>query len=105
MSAFLKILTQFFILLIGILVFVFYQFTTPRVVFIVNKVAKAEADPRFQAIVQNYNLAHAERREAAIAFSYDPQTSRDTYVAADQKFNATRKQATQFIRETSDPKF
>src|SRR5687768_11329201 len=105
MSAFLKIPMQFFILLIGILVFVFYQFTAPPIVFSVNEVAKAQNDPRFQAIVQNYNQAHSERREAAIAFAFDPESSRDTYVAADTKFNTSRKAATDFVRETSDPKF
>jgi Na+/proline symporter len=105
MSAFLKIPMQFFILLIGILVFVFYQFNAPPIVFNVNEVAKAEGDPRFQTISTNYNQAHSERRAAAIAFAEDPDSSRDAYVAADGKFNATRKEAMAFIRETSDPKF
>ena len=106
MSAFLKIPMQFFILLIGILVFVFYQFNTPPIVFNVNEVAKASQDTRFQAIERNYEAAHAARREAAIEFS-DPNVpnAREAYIAADKKFNESRKEALTFIRETSDKNF
>ena len=69
MSAFLKIPMQFFILLIGILVFVFYQFTPPPIVFNANEIAKAQADPKFQTIERQYEAAHAARREAAVEFS------------------------------------
>ena len=66
MSAFLKIPIQFFILLMGVLVFVFYQFTAPPIVFNANEIAKAEQNPQFQTIQQNYENAFNERREAAI---------------------------------------
>ncbi len=135
MSAFLKIPMQFFILLIGVLVFVFYQFTAPPIVFNVNEVAKAEQNPQFQTIQQNYQTAFNERREAAIKMSEPPavadgltsgsQTSANTsdgnvqppatadgsdtlrqnYIEADKKFNESRKEALKFVRETSDKKF
>ena len=105
MSAFLKIPMQFFILLIGILVFIFYQFTAPPIVFNTNEVAKASADPRFQAISQRYEQAHAERRDAAVAFSTAGPAGRDSYIAADKKFNESRKEALAFVRETSDKSF
>ncbi|MEP7148444.1 MAG: sodium:solute symporter [Acidobacteriota bacterium] len=105
MSAFLKIPMQFFILLIGILVFVFYQFTAPPIVFNTNEVAKANGDPRFQEISQRYAESHAERRDAAIAFSNDASVGRETYAAADAKFNESRKEALTFVRETSDKSF
>ena len=105
MSAFLKIPMQFFILLIGILVFVFYQFTAPPIVFNTYEVAKAQSDPRFQAIEQKYGEAHADRRDAAVNFSNGTTLARSTYIAADQQFNESRKEAVAFIRETSDPKF
>ena len=105
MSAFLKIPMQFFILLIGILVFIFYQFTAPPIVFNTHEVAKANSDPRFQAIVQRYDAAHAERREAAVAFSHDASVGRERYVEADKKFNDSRKEALAFVRETSDKNF
>ncbi len=109
MSAFLKIPIQFFILLIGILVFVFYQFTAPPIVFNTNEVAKAQHDPRFVAIEQNYQAAHAARREAAVEFSTIGEVgsphARDAYILSDKKFNESRKEAIAFVRETSDKSF
>jgi SSS family transporter len=105
MSAFLKIPMQFFILLIGILVFIFYQFTAPPIVFNTNEVAKANGDARFQAISQRYEQAHAERRDAAVAFSTTGEAGRESYIAADKKFNESRKEALAFVRETSDKSF
>jgi Na+/proline symporter len=106
MSAFLKIPIQFFILLIGVLVFIFYQFTAPPIVFNVNEVSKASADPKFLSIVHNYEAAHAERRAAAISFSEAGSTRSDeAYKAADAKFSAYRKEALAFVRETSDENF
>jgi Na+/proline symporter len=104
MSAFLKIPMQFFILLIGILVFVFYQFTAPPIVFNTGEVAKARSDPRFQVIERNYAEAHALKREAAIRLS-EGGADKEEYIAADSRFNATRKEAIGFIRETSDKNF
>src|SRR5688572_24193302 len=54
MSAFLKIPMQFFILLIGILVFVFYQFVAPPILFNEVELAKAEQSIEFQQIEANY---------------------------------------------------
>ena len=106
MSAFLKIPMQFFILLIGILVFIFYQFTAPPIVFNVHEVSKASTDPRFQTIVQKYEAAHAERRAAAISFSdAGAQESEDAYKSADAKLNESRKEALAYVRETSDKNF
>jgi len=96
---------QFFILLIGILVFVFYQFTPPPIVFNTYEVAKAESDARFQAVEQRYAQAHAERRSAAIAYSSDASVGHEAYIAADKKFNDSRKEAVAFVRETSDKNF
>jgi Na+/proline symporter len=105
MSAFLKIPMQFFILLIGILVFVFYQFTAPPIVFNTYEVAKARPSSQFQEITRNYETAHAVRRDAAINFSSSDPGTREAYVAADQKFNESRKEAVAFIRNTSDKNF
>ncbi|MEP7213615.1 MAG: sodium:solute symporter [Acidobacteriota bacterium] len=106
MSAFLKIPMQFFILLIGILVFVFYQFTAPPIVFNANEVAKAQSDPRFQAIERRYEAAHAARREAAVEFSAGKSArSPEAYVAADHEFNAVRKEAVDYVRASSDKNF
>jgi len=105
MSAFLKIPMQFFILLIGVLVFVFYQFTAPPIVFNANEVAKAQQNPQFQTIQQNYQTAFNERREAAIKFSSESNEFRQNYIEADKKFNDSRKEAVKFVKETSNPTF
>jgi Na+/proline symporter len=105
MSAFLKIPMQFFILLIGVLVFVFYQFTAPPVIFNANEVAKAENDPRFHTIQQSFAQAHSARRNAAVQFSTEDPASRQAYLDADKRFNESRKQAVDFVRETSDKSF
>ncbi len=96
---------QFFILLIGVLVFVFYQFNAPPIIFNANEISKAEGSVQFQTIQQNYVQAHAERREAAVKFSSESPEFRQNYIEADKKFNDSRKEAVKFVRETSDKKF
>lgn len=105
MSAFLKIPMQFLILLIGVMVFVFYQFTAPPIVFNAAEIAKAEQNPRFQAIDENYRNAFNERREAAVGFSAESPELRQRYIEADKKFNESRREAVKFVRETSDENF
>jgi Na+/proline symporter len=105
MSAFLKIPIQFCILLIGILVFIFYQFTAPPIVFNTNEVSKAHSTFEFQAIEKKYENAHAERRAAAIEFSTNEIGTREAYLEADKKFNESRSEALAFIRKTSDKNF
>lgn len=105
MSAFLKIPMQFMILLIGVLVFVFYQFNAPPIVFNANEIAKAQGDAKFQAIEQNYAAAHAVRRDAAVKFSTEGDEFRQAYVEADKKFSDSRKQAVDYVKETSNDKF
>ncbi len=103
MSAFLKIPMQAFILLIGVLVFVFYQFQTPPIVFNSVEVAKAESSVRFQTLQQQFEQAHADRRDAAIRFSTEQ--DRAAYIEADKKVNAVRQEAVKHIRASSDPSF
>lgn len=105
MSAFLKIPMQFFILLIGVLVFVFYQFTAPPIVFNADEIAKGQTNTQFQQIQENYNKAHSLRREAAVMFSSENPAARQAYVEADKLFNESRKQAVDFVRSNSNPTF
>lgn len=105
MSAFLKIPMQFFILLIGSLVFIFYQFTAPPVVFDPNEIAKNADDPAFQTITRNYEQAHEERKRAAVAFSSGGAEFRSDYVAADAKFTAARGAAVNYIKESGNTGF
>jgi Na+/proline symporter len=105
MSAFLKIPMQFFILLIGVMVFVFYQFTAPPILFNEVELAKAEQSVEFQQIEADYAAAHAARREAAVNFSPDDEASRQAYIEADKQFNETRNEAVAYVRETSSPSY
>jgi len=105
MSAFLKIPMQFFILLIGVMVFVFYQFTAPPILFNEVELAKAEQSIEFQQIEANYAAAHLARRDAAVNFSPDDETARQTYIEADKQFNETRQDAVDYVRATSNPSY
>lgn len=105
MSAFLKIPMQFFILLIGVMVFIFYQFSAPPIVFNAHEVAKAQQNPQFAAIEQKYAQAHEARREAALKFKDETPESRQAYIDADKNFNLARQDALTFVRETSDKSF
>ena len=105
MSAFLKIPMQFGILLIGIMVFIFYQFTAPPIVFNNAEIAKAAQTEEFQTLQRTYAAAHEERREAAVAFDGADAVKRQSYIDADKKFNESRKQAVAYVRSTSNPTF
>ncbi len=106
MSAFLKIPIQFVILLIGVLVFVFYQFSPPPILFSPNELAKANEHVEFQSIEQRYDAAYVLRRDAAIAFSEENrEDTKAAYIDADKKFNASRSEAVKFVKETSDASF
>ena len=109
MSAFLKIPLQFLILFIGILVFIFYQFTQPPMVF--NELAQqqaADANPAVhQQIQSEFTGVHEQRRLAALNFiearNTDLEaTARASYVDANAEFSASRREATEFVRQTND---
>jgi SSS family transporter len=109
MSAFLKIPLQFLILFIGILVFVFYQFTQPPMVF--NELAQqqaADANPAVhQQIQSEFTGVHEQRRLAALDFidarnTNLEATARASYVDANAEFIASRREATEFVRQTND---
>jgi len=107
MSAFLKIPMQFMILLIGVLVFVFYQFVTPPMIFNSVETAKVENSAQYQTLKTSYETAHQKREDAALLMVKDrtPATN-DAYVQADKEFNATRKAATDFVKtETKNASF
>lgn len=105
MSAFLKIPMQFFILLIGILVFVFYQFVQPPVVFNPNEIRRGQASSEFQRIQADHLAAFNERREAAIAFANDREANREKYIEANERFKNVRSEAVGFIKENGNRNF
>ncbi len=105
MSAFLKIPIQFFILLIGILVFVFYQFQAPPVIFNPNEAAKVSQTAAYPAIEQRFSAAHTARREAAIAYDPTNDAARTAYIDANRRFEEARTEAVELVRATSNRTF
>lgn len=112
MSAFLKIPIQFMILLIGVLVFVFYQFQTPPMIF--NQVQADKAisikGADYSQLENEYKQVHAERQKAALDFLSAEKgsdaaaidTAREKYRETNKDFNDSRKKATEFIKTTNN---
>ncbi len=110
MSAFLKIPMQASILLIGVMVFVFYQFQTPPMIFKANEVEQARTinAEGYDELENEYLKAHKARSEAAVKFvtakkgGDSAEGLKKEYVAASDAFNLTRKRAKDFIKETNE---
>ena len=64
-NAMAKIPMQFFILFIGAMVFVFFIFDRPPVLFQPVELKNVRTDPRFGAVEQRYEQAFANRKKAA----------------------------------------
>lgn len=110
MSAFLKIPMQFMILLLGVMVFVFYQFQAPPMLFKENEAQKAIStnSSGYQQLESKYNNIHTERKEAALAFieagkqGGSEETAKQEYLKANDKFNDVRKEASEFVKTTNN---
>lgn len=112
MSAFLKIPLQFMILLIGVLVFVFYHYVQPPVVFnpVQEKNLEQTNGAEFAEIRKEYTAAFEKRRDAANAFAGAPgadaqgtathEKARADYIAANDSMKTIRNRALTMI----DPK-
>ena len=81
-NAMAKIPMQFFILFIGAMVFVFFTFEKPPLLFQPVELARVEQDPRFPAVEQRYNQAFAQRKQAAEDYleARDPAAQQDTRI-------------------------
>ncbi len=114
MSAFLKIPMQFGILIIGIMVFVFYQFQTPPMIFneVEAKKAANKAPEDYGKIQEKYLAAHGLRETAAVNYVAAKKSGDEAslasakvaYVSAHEDFNATRKEATEFVKTVNNNK-
>ncbi len=98
MSAFVKIPLQLLILTTGVLVFVFYLFQTPPMLF--NRVydAQVTASPRAQeyaTLEQAFDGEIATRRAAAA------RSDREAFLASDTRVREIRSKATQVVRQAS----
>lgn len=98
-SAYWKIPLQAMILLVGVLVFVFYVFTTPPLYYNPAEAARVRAaDPAaFAAVEQRYAAALVHRAAAARALARTPRTgdatARTAVMAGDVEVSAVRQDA------------
>lgn len=98
MSAFVKIPLQLLILTTGVLVFVFYLFQTPPMLFNRAYDAQVAAGPRseeYATLERDFGDAIAARRAAA------GQNDREAFLSSDARVRAIRDRATAIVKETT----
>lgn len=86
-NAFLKVPMQFFILSIGVTLFVFYHFEQPPLVFNSAEVAIVQESDRaadYQALESTYSVLHGERRDATFEL-LDARESRSDVTGIQQR--------------------
>ncbi|MFN7826975.1 MAG: sodium:solute symporter [Acidobacteriota bacterium] len=106
MSAFVKIPMQLLILFIGVLVFIFYQFVQPPLIFKADDRARVESLPRYQSLESDYSAAFAARRQAALDFTAGGgATARAAYEDATSRISEARRGAIGLIREQTGRNF
>ncbi len=111
MSAFLKIPMQAIILLIGVMVFVFYQFATPPLIFNPQalKETQSKNSVKYSELKEKYDVAHKNRANAAIGFldarskKDDAQikSKREEFEKSNELFVETRTEAKQLAAEST----
>ncbi|MBL8206195.1 MAG: sodium:solute symporter [Blastocatellia bacterium] len=107
MSAFLKIPMQFGVLFIGVMVFVFYQFVQPPMIFkqdVVAKVQQSTYRSDYDKLQSEYDRAFVAREKAATDFAQatDSQSAKQQFTAANQSINDIRKNATDVIKKATN---
>ena len=103
-NGFAKLPVQFVILLTGALLFVFYQFEKPPLLFDPATLAevRAESPAELARTEADYDRAFADRREAALALAAadgengpEDAAARERFLTADRRFQQTREDARQ----------
>jgi Na+/proline symporter len=108
MNGLIKIPMQFFILMIGILVFTFYQYHEPPIFFNpveTNKIEQSEYNRDYQKIKNDYSVLHQEKIASLNYFVKALHSNDQTQIAtakiqlnaAEQKLQACRKGATDLM--------
>ncbi len=117
MSAFIKIPMQVLILFIGVMVFVFYQFVPPPMIFKADDRAKVEQSAEYKQLNAEYTAAYEERRKAALFWSNDGNrgvvslntnfgdVSKQEFVAANSKMTDIRKRAGDLVKSVTGKAF
>ena len=106
MSAFVKIPMQLLILFIGVMVFIFYQFVQPPLIFKGDDRARVEGLPAYRALESGYTVAFEARRSAALSLAAGGgDAARGDYEAATQRIGEARRGAIALIREQTGRSF
>jgi Na+/proline symporter len=107
-----KIPLQMFILFIGAIVFSFYNFQKPPVVFDPTALRRMQASPDYGRVVQHYDAAFVQRKAAATHLaeanprSIDPpREATEQYQQAEQEFNIARADAIDLAKKTNGGEF
>jgi SSS family solute:Na+ symporter len=112
MSAYWKIPLQVVVLVLGILVFVFYVFHTPPLLFSSTQEARLQNGPaaaRYAALQREFGDALEARRQAGTALAAarrgddegQTATARDAFVERNAAVEAVRRRALTLVRETT----
>jgi Na+/proline symporter len=107
-----KIPLQMFILFIGAIVFSFYNFEKPPVVFDQTALPQMEASPGYRQFAERYDAAFEQRRAAAMQLaetnpgSIDPPLAvTEQYQRAEKEFSAARAEAIGLAKKTNGGEF
>ena len=104
MSAFVKIPMQVLILFIGVLVFLFYQFVQPPLLFKADDRARVAGQPAYQQLEREFGQAFETRRQAALALAEGKAEGRPRFDEASTKVERLRKEAIALVqKETGKP--
>lgn len=105
MSAFVKIPMQFGILFIGVMVFVFYIFVQPPMIFKQDAVTQVQSSPHkaeFDALQKKFDVAWDQRMQAAHSFERVHDTKQNGFVEMNQEITNIRKQAGETIKKATN---
>jgi Na+/proline symporter len=107
-----KIPMQFFILFIGAMVFVFYLFVQPPMLFQRVEMARIERMADYQPVAQDYQQAFDQRRAAALGLvtahkagdAAGEERQVETYRAAQRQIDSARDRASALVSRAGGPK-
>jgi SSS family solute:Na+ symporter len=103
MSAYWKIPLQALVMIIGVLVFVFYLFSPPPMLFNRvhdERVRQSDRAAEYAALEAQFNAALDERREAAQRLA-DGEGSREAFTAGEQRVKDVRAQAVTLVKQVT----
>ncbi|MBS1829937.1 MAG: sodium:solute symporter [Acidobacteria bacterium] len=103
-NAMAKIPMQFFILFIGTMVFVFFHFEKPPMIFQPADERKLEDSVLYGDLKVRYDQAHEERKQAALAYLQSPSKVAE-YRAAQKKMDGIRAEAAKVVGAGSDTNY